>query len=151
MKIALILLFPVLCFAMPSKQEQLKYSVSGIIANATKPDVKAGMVVASPSKSDPNYYYDWVRDTSLTYSALVDYYAIKKDPKILDMIKNWIGSETSRQNKWSLTGLGEPKYNIDGTSFDCPWGRPQNDGPALRALAMIKFARILLKDPTTIS
>jgi hypothetical protein len=40
------------------------------------------MVVASPSKSDPNYYYDWVRDTALTYSALVDYYALKKDSKI---------------------------------------------------------------------
>lgn len=144
MKLALILLLPLLSYAMPSKQEQLKYSVKSIIANATMPDVKPGMVVASPSKSDPNYYYDWVRDTALTYSALVDYYALKKDSKILSMIKDWVQSETDRQNKWSLTGLGEPKYNIDGTSFDGPWGRPQNDGPALRALAMIKFARIQL-------
>lgn len=149
MKLALILFFPLLSFAIPSKQEQLKYSVAGIISNATRPDVKPGMVVASPSKSDPDYYYDWVRDTALTYSALVDYYAIKKDAKILGMIKDWVGSETSRQNKWSLTGLGEPKYNIDGTSFNGPWGRPQNDGPALRALAMIKFARILLANNQT--
>lgn len=118
MKLALILFFPLLSFAMPSKQEQLKYSVAGIISNSTRPDVKPGMVVASPSKSDPDYYYDWVRDTALTYSALVDYYALKKDAKILGLIKDWVGSETSRQNKWSLTGLGEPKYNIDGTSFN---------------------------------
>ena len=146
MNLALILLVPLLSFAIPSKQEQLQYSVAGIISNATRPDVKPGMVVASPSKEEPNYYYDWVRDTALTYSAIVDYYAVKNDPKLLNMIKTWVQSETDRQNKWSLTGLGEPKYNIDGSSFEGPWGRPQNDGPALRALTMIKFARILLKN-----
>lgn len=144
MKLALLFLFPALCFAIPSKQDQLKYSINGIISNATRPDVRPGMVVASPSRSNPDYYYDWVRDTALTYSALIDYYALTKEAKILKMIKNWVASETSRQNKWSLTGLGEPKYNVDGTSFDGPWGRPQNDGPALRAIAMIKFARLLL-------
>ncbi len=146
MKLAFVLLFPLLSYAIPSKQEQLKYSINGIVTNATMPDVKPGMVVASPSRQDPDYYYDWVRDTALTYSAIVDYYAVTQDTKFLKLIKNWVASETSRQNKWALTGLGEPKYNIDGTSFEGPWGRPQNDGPALRALAMIKFARILLKN-----
>src|SRR5699024_2503223 len=36
----------------------------------------------------------------------------------------------------SLTGLGEPRFNVDGTPFNGPWARPQNDGPALRALTL---------------
>ena len=31
-------------------------------------------------------------------------------------------------------GLGEPKYQVDGTRFNGAWGRPQRDGPALRAI-----------------
>jgi glucoamylase len=41
-------------------------------------------------------------------------------------------------------GLGEPKFNLDGSAFDEPWGRPQNDGPALRASTLIRWAWDLL-------
>jgi len=34
-------------------------------------------------------------------------------------------------------GLGEPKYQVDGTRFNGAWGRPQRDGPALRALVSL--------------
>jgi glucoamylase len=27
------------------------------------------------------------------------------------------------------TGLGEPKFEVDGTAFTGDWGRPQRDGP----------------------
>src|SRR5688500_16671266 len=33
----------------------------------------------------------------------------------------------------SLDFLGEPKFQADGSAFNDPWGRPQNDGPAIRA------------------
>ena len=39
----------------------------------------------------------------------------------------------------TLSGLGEPKINIDCTPFNGEWGRPQNDGPALRGIMMIKI------------
>lgn len=130
--------------ALPSKEAQFKSSIKWVIKNSTMPDVYPGMVVASPSRENPNYYFDWVRDTSLTMRTLIDYYELKKDPSIKKMIKVWIDAEIHRQNLPSLTGLGEPKYNIDGSGYNGPWGRPQNDGPALRALAMVKFARILL-------
>jgi glucoamylase len=146
MKILFFLLFPMMSFALPSKNEQFKSSLDLIVANATRPDVKLGMVVASPSRENPDYYYDWVRDTALTFSALIDYYKLTKEEKYLNLIKNWVFSEFERQNEWSLTGLGEPKFYIDGKAYSEPWGRPQNDGPALRAIAMIKLARILLKD-----
>ena len=41
-------------------------------------------------------------------------------------------------------GLGEPKYNINITAFNEPWGRPQPDGPALRASALIAYGNHLL-------
>src|SRR5262249_35072940 len=40
--------------------------------------------------------------------------------------------------------LGEPKFHLDGRAFNEPWGRPQNDGPALRALYNIRLAEWLL-------
>jgi glucoamylase len=41
-----------------------------------------------------------------------------------------------------LAGLGEPKFGADGHAFDGSWGRPQRDGPALRAIALMKYLRV---------
>lgn len=41
-------------------------------------------------------------------------------------------------------GLGEPKFNVDLTQFTGPWGRPQRDGPPLRATALILYANWLI-------
>jgi len=43
-------------------------------------------------------------------------------------------------------GLGEPKYNVDGTRFNGAWGRPQRDGPALRATALITYSKWMIKN-----
>src|SRR5690606_37321714 len=37
--------------------------------------------------------------------------------------------------------LGQPKFNIDGTVWEGMWGRPQNDGAAIRALALCAIGR----------
>lgn len=42
------------------------------------------------------------------------------------------------------TGLGEAKYNVDLSAFTDGWGRPQRDGPALRAIAMIGYSKWLV-------
>lgn len=34
----------------------------------------------------------------------------------------------------------EPKFNVDGSPFTGPWGRPQHDGPALRALSYLSLS-----------
>lgn len=44
----------------------------------------------------------------------------------------------------STGGLGEPKFNVNETAFTGPWGRPQRDGPALRATALIAYANYLI-------
>lgn len=41
-------------------------------------------------------------------------------------------------------GLGEPKFYPNLTRFNGDWGRPQRDGPALRATALITYSRYLL-------
>jgi len=64
----------------------------------------------------------------------------------LDYILNWITSQKGLQQlnnpsgSFTSGGLGEPKFNVDGTAFTGPWGRPQRDGPALRAATLMKFA-----------
>lgn len=142
--LVVMMLLPTLAWSLPSKETQFQHSVKALIQNSTMPDVYPGMVVASPSRSNPNYYFDWVRDTALVMRTLVDYWEIKQDPKVKKMLLTWVDSEIHRQNRYAISGLGEPKYNIDGTGYQGPWGRPQNDGPALRAIAMIKFARLLI-------
>ena len=37
--------------------------------------------------------------------------------------------------------LGEPRFNPDGTLDVIKWGRPQHDGPALRALTLLRLWR----------
>ena len=38
---------------------------------------------------------------------------------------------------------GKGKINIDCSPFNGDWGRPQNDGPALRGIMMIKIINLL--------
>jgi glucoamylase len=66
--------------------------------------------------------------------------------EIYARIQKWIQFELNRQTVHTLTDLGEPRFHIDGRANLDPWGRPQNDGPALRALAAIHYARVLLSD-----
>ena len=42
------------------------------------------------------------------------------------------------------SGLGEPKFKVDETVFTGSWGRPQRDGPALRATALVAYSNWLI-------
>lgn len=42
-------------------------------------------------------------------------------------------------------GLGEPKFQVDMSAFTEDWGRPQRDGPALRATALMTYGGHLLE------
>jgi glucoamylase len=61
-----------------------------------------------------------------------------KSQAILQTVSNPSGALSSGR------GLGEPKYYSNLTRFNGDWGRPQRDGPALRATALITYARWLL-------
>ena len=89
---------------------------------------KKGMIIASPSNVPP-YQFHWIRDGALVMRSIVDCYKKTKDKKYFYYIINYLENEFSIQNLDTLTNLGEPKVNIDGTPYNEPWGRPQNDGP----------------------
>lgn len=69
------------------------------------------------------------------------------------LLENWALSEKIHQVKAASVpaGQGEPKfYAGDGGVYMGPWGRPQTDGPALRASVLMQFARLIgLSDPFT--
>lgn len=115
-----------------------------------------GGTVAAPSHGNPDYFYDWVRDTSVTMKNLIEIaYDPKTDPATakklqiqIDLWVNWeLGLQTAYQPPTdtqgnALYGLGEPRFFLSGFVNNNPWGRPQNDGPASRALAGITLAQI---------
>ncbi len=109
------------------------------------PGVQSGAVIASPSTAGPNYFYSWVRDAALTMKVVISQSTLDRT-----LVQNYANAEKVHQQNAasSSSGQGEPKFNTDGSLFTGPWGRPQNDSPALRASALIAFAkRIGLTDP----
>lgn len=124
-------------------QGQAQESLRRIEINIDEPGITKGAVIASPSKDAPNYFYHWVRDAALTMETFVQLRSTNA-PAADFRMQNWVLFETHLQNLSSH--LGEPKYNVDGSVFTGPWGRPQNDGPALRARTMILWAYQLLND-----
>ncbi|KKY26428.1 putative glucanalpha [Phaeomoniella chlamydospora] len=114
------------------------------------PGAAAGVLVASPSTDNPNYYYTWTRDSALTFKMLVDEF-IFGNTALREHIQDYVKAQAIIQtvsnpsgSLWSGTGLGEPKFYVNETRFDGSWGRPQRDGPALRATALIAYVRWLL-------
>ncbi|KAJ1305234.1 hypothetical protein OPQ81_000263 [Rhizoctonia solani] len=109
----------------------------------------SGVVIASPSTSNPDYVYAWTRDSSLVFKLLVDQYIGGRDTTLQTQIQNWVASQgriqqvSNPSGTVSTGGLGEPKFNIDETAFTGAWGRPQRDGPALRATTMMTYGTYL--------
>lgn len=109
-----------------------------------------GVVVASPSQTSPNYFYSWTRDAALTAKCLVEQFLAGGPASLEGTIQDYINAQTVVQNIGNPSGglcsggLGEPKIYVNLTAFTGQWGRPQRDGPALRATAMISYANYLL-------
>ncbi|TFY52909.1 hypothetical protein EVG20_g10351 [Dentipellis fragilis] len=133
---------------------------AGLLANIG-PDgskaqgAKSGVVIASPSKTNPNYFYTWTRDSSLVFKAIADQVTLGQDASLRSQIDNFVNAEkivqqvSNPSGTVSSGGLGEPKFNVDETAFTGAWGRPQRDGPALRATALITYANWLLDNGNT--
>ncbi|EKG20976.1 Glycoside hydrolase family 15 [Macrophomina phaseolina MS6] len=114
-----------------------------------------GTVLASPSKEHPNYYYQWVRDAGITMATVVDLYLADPSSELsrtvlLPTLESYASISQKIQQTPNpsgdfsfpdLNGLGEPKFEADGSAFTSNWGRPQRDGPALRSIALMKFMR----------
>lgn len=118
-------------------------SLNKMIANISPGGAARGAVVASPSKYDPDYFYHWVRDAALVMDVIVTRRANvsgAEKARMTQMMEEYVDFSRANQLTWTQTGLGEPKFYADGRAFNDPWGRPQNDSPALRAVTLARFA-----------
>ena len=122
-------------------------SFTKLLANISPADAARGIMVASPSRQEPNYYFHWVRDAALSMDVIVrGGILVLPAAQRTQMMDDYINLNLSMQKSSAPTGLGEPKFNIDGTPWTLPWGRPQNDGAALRALSLSRYAEELLSN-----
>lgn len=136
-------------------ERELAFSIPRIFRNVSPSDARPGAVVAAQTRNNPNYYFHWVRDAALTMEALIERYnfnvkvgatATQEQQILRRKIMEYFEFCDFVQNIRTIEGLGEPKFNVDGSAFNEPWGRPQNDGPALRALSFIHLAKILINE-----
>lgn len=133
-------------------QKSYTHLLQNISLPLTESRLKLGAIIASPSEKSPDYFYHWTRDASLTVLEIAQEYRKNPSPlqksKFETVIKNWIQFEIRAQENALRTSanLGEPKFTVQGVVYPCSWGRPQNDGPAIRALTMIHYAFSLLSE-----
>ncbi|MGE4232362.1 MAG: glycoside hydrolase family 15 protein [Bacteriovoracia bacterium] len=151
----------VFCFSIDSSKAQFEkkdfphwvetvseFACTQLLKNIGPLNTNPGAVIASPSKKDPNYYYHWIRDAALVMDVVTTLYQNEQDPikkeTLYSKLKAYVHFSQDNQKTKTLTGLGEPKFEVDGRPFDDPkWGRPQNDGPALRTVALLRFRQTL--------
>jgi glucoamylase len=126
------------------------FAVKKILENISPGDGLPGAVLAAKSRSEPDYYYHWVRDAALTMSALIDIYQTSANVEIKNIIHktvfDYLDFSIAIQHTLKITDLGEPKFYVTGHVYNKPWGRPQTDGPALRAISLIHWANILIDE-----
>ncbi|KAJ3185807.1 hypothetical protein HDU85_001176 [Gaertneriomyces sp. JEL0708] len=125
--------------ASSSLRNWLSQIANTIIPSILRNTLPNGAIRASPSTSHPDYSYHWVRDAALCVSFLSSAYARNPTSELLSTLERYIDLETQNTYKSTRTGLGEPKFHLDGAPYTLPWARPQNDSPALRVLAMISI------------
>ncbi|MCB0351098.1 MAG: glycoside hydrolase family 15 protein [Bdellovibrionales bacterium] len=125
-----------------------QFAESRILDNISPQRARRGAVIASPSKHNPNYYYHWVRDGALVMDIwmrrLEGYPSRLSNANLEALMWDFVHFTEYGQHIPALSGLGEPRYDVDGFPNQEPWGRPQNDGPALRASLLIRFAYYLI-------
>ncbi len=130
---------------------QSQRSISLLIKNIHPEGSAPGAVVASPSRVNPDYWFHWTRDAALVMQIFVSGYANSKTPEqknyTTSLLRNYLNfSHANQLTPNPSGGVGEPKFNVDGSAFTGPWGRPQNDGPALRALTFLHWAATLIAE-----
>lgn len=128
-------------------------NIGGISSVLDRKQVLPGVVIASPLKVDPDYFYTWTRDSALTVRTLIyhmnDYF--RDDAlvaRLRKVVEDYIEvnykiqrlpNQSGRFEDERRSGLGEPKFLTTAKSFDENWGRPQSDGPGLRVSTILGY------------
>ncbi|SCU88542.1 LADA_0E10770g1_1 [Lachancea dasiensis] len=148
-------------------QQQTELSFERVLANIGDVNlnklheddgVVEGVVIASPSRSSPDYFYQWIRDGAITVNTVVNRVWDSSQTSrpivnltlvgtVLKYLNNAYVLQRTDNPSGSLApdykGLGEPKWMVDDSPFVGNWGRPQNDGPPLRIITTFNFLQVL--------
>ncbi len=134
--------------AVDFKKINKEKSLELLLANINPAGTTTGVVVASPSRVEPDYFFHWVRDAALVMNTIFDLMVVEtnqaKKEQLEKLMFGFVERVRGNQQASGFWNLGEPKYHVDGEPFTGPWGRPQHDGPGLRAVTLIKFANYLI-------
>lgn len=148
------------------KNESFHYilqNIGGVLTVLDPKEVSPGVVIASPLRSHPNYFYNWIRDSALTIRSLIaeiEDDATGDSAYLKTVIENYIEANYHLQrlpnrsgkfNDRTRSGLGEPKFMPNGETFDDHWGRPQSDGPGLRVVTVTDYLDLLHKRGDSLS
>lgn len=132
-------------------------NIGGLSSILSTSEVNYGVVVASPSKTNPDYFYQWTRDSALTLRSLIywlDDHEFPSNSEISKIVESYIENNYHLQRLPNFSGdfndvtkksLGEPKFHTNGESFNQNWGRPQSDGPGLRISTIFNYFELLNK------
>lgn len=126
----------------PSKNSEAGISKTLMFDNIDIAGAAPGTVIAAQSYSNPDYAYNWVRDSSLTMDVVNSLYSAASIPSVRSkyekILFQYAGARAAEQVDPGLqTSLGEPKFYLNNSIFTGPWGRPQNDGAATSALTLV--------------
>ncbi|KAJ2660239.1 hypothetical protein IWW48_003071 [Coemansia sp. RSA 1200] len=132
-----------------------------LLSNISPAGASAGAVAAATSRSNPDYWYHWVRDAGIALCEVSIWLnatsTTDDNPATADMLNKKLKeyAEFSRYlqitSSSSAYGLGTAKYQMDGSPFTGPWCMPQQDGPAMRAVSLIGYVRYLLANGKDVS
>jgi glucoamylase len=136
----------------------------------------SGSILASPALAaydpDPDYFFHWYRDSALVMDALaLERDAVPGSSRLFEdfvnfslalsrldgrrMQTDWRGAATPEFARFLRGDIGnahgdailaESRVNPDGTLDISDWPRPQNDGPAMRALAVLRWGPVRESD-----
>jgi glucoamylase len=111
---------------------------------------RGAIAAAAPSPpQEPDYYFHWLRDSSLIVRTIADTID-PNSPLARDVVRriaiDFVNFTRQIQRVAEPVGLGEPRFNMDGSLDVLKWSRPQNDGPALRALSLRRLRSLNLDD-----
>ncbi|KAH9988366.1 Six-hairpin glycosidase-like protein [Russula vinacea] len=90
--------------------------LANIGPNGTKSSgAKAGIVIASPNRDNPDYLFSWVRDSSLVFKVITDQFTRGEDNSLRGLIDDFLPLKlrsAGDQSQWDsrYCGLGEPKF-----------------------------------------
>ncbi|KAJ3408916.1 glycoside hydrolase 15 protein [Chytridiales sp. JEL 0842] len=105
-----------------------------------------GAVIAAPRNNQNDYYYHWIRDSSLVMDVVNTFYKnANSTTENAALEKYFRDFATLSKRVQSIPGrIADAKFEVDGRAYTGPWCNPQADGPALRASVFIRFANAFL-------